>query len=89
LAASLVVTLTTMTDPLYDEPSYLTELPEDLKLKRATAARRRRWRRRLAIGALVAVLGAIVALVFIERIEILLSDGLPGFISKLGSAGAI
>jgi len=27
--------------------------------------------------------------VFIERIEILLSDGLPGFISKLGSAGAI
>src|SRR5919108_308676 len=29
-----------MTDPLYDEPTYLTELPEDLKLKRAAAARR-------------------------------------------------
>ena len=52
-----------MTDPLYDEPSYLTELPEDLKLKRAAAARRRRWRRRLALAALVAVVGAIAALV--------------------------
>ena len=52
-----------MTDPLYDEPSYLTELPDDLKLKRAAAARRRRWRRRLAIGAMVAVVGAVVALV--------------------------
>ena len=52
-----------MTDPLYDEPSYLTELPDDLKLKRAMAARRRRWRRRLAIGAMVAVVGAVVALV--------------------------
>jgi peptidoglycan/xylan/chitin deacetylase (PgdA/CDA1 family) len=52
-----------MTDPLYDEPSYLTELPEDLKLKRAAAARRRRWRRRLALAALVAVVGALAALV--------------------------
>jgi peptidoglycan/xylan/chitin deacetylase (PgdA/CDA1 family) len=51
-----------MTDPLYDEPSYLTELPDDLKLKRAEAARRRRWRRRLALGAVVAIVGAIVAL---------------------------
>ena len=56
-------TFATMTDPLYDEPSYLTELPEDLKLKRAAAARRRRWRRRLALAALVAVVGAVVALV--------------------------
>ena len=86
---SPVPTLATMTDPLYDQPSYLTELPDDLKLKRAAAARRRRWRRRLALAALVAVLGAIVALVFIERIEILFSDGLPGFISKLESAGAV
>ena len=39
-----------MTDPFHDEPGYLTELPEDLKLKRAAAARRRRWRRRLALG---------------------------------------
>jgi peptidoglycan/xylan/chitin deacetylase (PgdA/CDA1 family) len=52
-----------MNDPLYDEPSYLTELPDDLKLKRAAAARRRRWRRRLAVGAMVAVVGAVVALV--------------------------
>jgi peptidoglycan/xylan/chitin deacetylase (PgdA/CDA1 family) len=52
-----------MNDPLYDEPSYLTELPDDLKLKRAAAARRRRRRRRLAIGAMVAVVGAVVALV--------------------------
>jgi peptidoglycan/xylan/chitin deacetylase (PgdA/CDA1 family) len=52
-----------MTDPHYDEPRYLTELPEDLKLKRAAAARRRRRRRRLVLVALVAVAGAIVALV--------------------------
>jgi peptidoglycan/xylan/chitin deacetylase (PgdA/CDA1 family) len=52
-----------MTDPLYDEPRYLTELPEDLKLKRAEAARRRRWRRRLIAGALIAVVGAVVAVV--------------------------
>jgi peptidoglycan/xylan/chitin deacetylase (PgdA/CDA1 family) len=63
LATPPVVTLASMTDPLYDQPTYLTELPEDLKLKRAAAARRRRWRRRLALAALVAVVGAIVALV--------------------------
>jgi peptidoglycan/xylan/chitin deacetylase (PgdA/CDA1 family) len=52
-----------MTDPLPDEPRYLTELPEDLKLKRAATARRRRWRRRLTIGALVAVVAAVAAIV--------------------------
>ena len=52
-----------MTNPFHDEPRYLTELPEDLKRKRAAIARRRRWRRRLALGALVAVVGAVVALV--------------------------
>jgi peptidoglycan/xylan/chitin deacetylase (PgdA/CDA1 family) len=52
-----------MTDPFHDEPGYLTELPEDLKLRRAATARRRRWRRRLALGCLVAVVGAVVALV--------------------------
>jgi peptidoglycan/xylan/chitin deacetylase (PgdA/CDA1 family) len=52
-----------MTDPFQNEPRYLTELPEDLKRKRAATARRRRWRRRLALGALVAVVGAVVALV--------------------------
>ena len=58
-----LATFLAMTDPLYDEPRYLTELPEDLKLKRAAAARRRRWRRRLAVAALVAVVGAVGALV--------------------------
>ena len=52
-----------MTDPFHDEPGYLTELPEDLKLKRAATARRRRWRRRLALGSLVAAVAAVVALV--------------------------
>ena len=52
-----------MTDPFHDEPGYLTELPEDLKLKRAATARRRRWRRRLTLGSLIAVVGAVVALV--------------------------
>lgn len=51
-----------MTDPFHDEPTYLTELPEDLKERRAAARRRRRWRRRLAVAALVAVVGALVAL---------------------------
>jgi peptidoglycan/xylan/chitin deacetylase (PgdA/CDA1 family) len=52
-----------MTDPLPDEPRYLTELPDDLKLKRAATARRRRWRRRLTVGALVAVVAAVAAVV--------------------------
>lgn len=52
-----------MTDPLPDEPRYLTELPEDLKLKRAATARRRRWRRRLIVGALVGAVGAAAAVV--------------------------
>ncbi len=52
-----------MTDPFHDEPRYLTELPEDLRLKRAATARRRRWRRRLTVGALVAVVGAVAAVV--------------------------
>lgn len=51
-----------MTDPFHDEPGYLTELPEELRLRRSAAARRRRWRRRLAAVALVAVVGAVVAL---------------------------
>jgi peptidoglycan/xylan/chitin deacetylase (PgdA/CDA1 family) len=64
-----------MTDPFQEEPGYLTELPEDLKLARAAAARRRRWRRRLALGSLVAVVGAVVALV---------ASGLGGGGSKQG-----
>jgi peptidoglycan/xylan/chitin deacetylase (PgdA/CDA1 family) len=52
-----------MTDPLHDEPRYLTELPEDLKLKRAATARRRRWRRRLTVAALAAVTVAVAAVI--------------------------
>jgi peptidoglycan/xylan/chitin deacetylase (PgdA/CDA1 family) len=51
-----------MIEPFEDDHVYLTELPEDLRLKRAAAARRRRWRRRMALGALLAVAGAVVAL---------------------------
>jgi len=51
-----------MTGPYHDEPSYLTELPDDLRDRRAAARRRRKWRRRLALGAVVAAVGAVVAL---------------------------
>ncbi|HMC06869.1 MAG TPA: polysaccharide deacetylase family protein [Solirubrobacterales bacterium] len=51
-----------MTDPFGDEHGYLTELPEDLRLRRAATARRRRWRRRLAVGAFLLAVGAVVAL---------------------------
>jgi len=51
-----------MIEPFEDDHAYLTELPEDLRLKRAAAARRRRWRRRLALGALLAAAGAVAAL---------------------------
>jgi peptidoglycan/xylan/chitin deacetylase (PgdA/CDA1 family) len=50
-----------MTAPLDDEPVYLTELPDDLRARRAEAARRRRRRRRLIALAIVVVLGAIAA----------------------------
>jgi peptidoglycan/xylan/chitin deacetylase (PgdA/CDA1 family) len=51
-----------MTDPFQDEHGYLTELPEELRMRRAAAAQRRRWRRRIAGIALVAAVGAVVAL---------------------------
>jgi peptidoglycan/xylan/chitin deacetylase (PgdA/CDA1 family) len=50
-----------VTAPFEDDPVYLTELPDDLRMRRAEAARRRRWRRRLAALAALAVVGAIVA----------------------------
>ena len=50
-----------MAAPFDDDPVYLTELPDDLRVRRAQAARRRRWRRRLALLAVLAVLGAIAA----------------------------
>src|SRR3954451_11371846 len=48
--------------PFDDDPVYLTELPDDLRARRAEAARRRRWRRRLAALAVLAVLGAVAAI---------------------------
>jgi peptidoglycan/xylan/chitin deacetylase (PgdA/CDA1 family) len=51
-----------VTPPFEDDPVYLTELPDDLRMRRAQAARRRRWRRRLALLALLAVIGAAAAI---------------------------
>jgi peptidoglycan/xylan/chitin deacetylase (PgdA/CDA1 family) len=51
-----------VTPPFEDDPVYLTELPDDLRARRAEAARRRRWRRRLAALAVLAVLGAAAAI---------------------------
>jgi peptidoglycan/xylan/chitin deacetylase (PgdA/CDA1 family) len=51
-----------VTAPYEDDPVYLTELPDDLRVRRAQAARRRRWRRRLALLALLAVVGAAAAI---------------------------
>jgi peptidoglycan/xylan/chitin deacetylase (PgdA/CDA1 family) len=47
--------------PFQDDPVYLTELPDDLRARRAAAARRRRWRRRLVALAVLAVLGGTAA----------------------------
>jgi peptidoglycan/xylan/chitin deacetylase (PgdA/CDA1 family) len=48
--------------PFEDDPVYLTELPDDLRARRAEAARRRRWRRRLVVLAIIAVLGGVAAI---------------------------
>jgi peptidoglycan/xylan/chitin deacetylase (PgdA/CDA1 family) len=50
-----------MPDPFREEPGYLTELPEELRYRRAVAARRRRWRRRGVAAAFVCAVGAVVA----------------------------
>lgn len=60
-----------MTAPFDDEPVYLTELPDDLRARRAQTARRRRLRRRLVVLAIIVVLGAVVAL----AIRSLVGDG--------------
>jgi len=52
-----------MTEPFHDEPAFLTELPEELRERRALAIRRRRWRRRLALLALLAVAGGVAAII--------------------------
>ena len=51
-----------MSAPFEDDPVYLTELPDDLRARRAEVARRRRWRRRLAALAVLAVLGGVAAI---------------------------
>jgi peptidoglycan/xylan/chitin deacetylase (PgdA/CDA1 family) len=51
--------------PFEDDPVYLTELPDDLRMRRAEAVRRRRWRRRLAALAVLAVLGAVAAVAIV------------------------
>jgi hypothetical protein len=60
-----------VTAPFEDEPVYLTELPDDLRARRAQAARRRRIRRRLVALAIVVVVGAIAAVV----VRSLVGDG--------------
>jgi peptidoglycan/xylan/chitin deacetylase (PgdA/CDA1 family) len=54
-----------VTVPFEDDPVYLTELPDDLRARRAQAARRRRWRRRLAALAVLAVLGGVAAVAIV------------------------
>src|SRR3954454_21601841 len=55
-----------MSVPFEDDPVYLTELPDDLRARRAAAARRRRWRRRLVALAVLAVLGGIAAVAVVS-----------------------
>jgi peptidoglycan/xylan/chitin deacetylase (PgdA/CDA1 family) len=52
--------------PYDDDPVYLTELPDDLRARRAEAARRRRWRRRLVALAVLAVLGGVAAVAVVS-----------------------
>jgi peptidoglycan/xylan/chitin deacetylase (PgdA/CDA1 family) len=52
-----------MTEPFDDEPVFLTELPDELRVRRALAARRRRRRRWLVLAAFLAVVGAAAALI--------------------------
>jgi len=52
--------------PFDDDPVYLTELPDDLRARRAEAARRRRWRRRLVALAVLAVLGGVAAVAVVS-----------------------
>jgi len=55
-----------LTAPFDDDPVYLSELPDDLRVRRAEAARRRRWRRRLAALAALAVIGGIAAVAIVS-----------------------
>jgi hypothetical protein len=73
--------------PYHDDPVYLTELPDDLRVRRAEIARRRKWRRRLITLAVVAMLGAVAAIAIVTllgddgSIGLHLGDGLDGPVS--------
>ena len=58
-----------MNAPFEDDPVFLTELPDDLRARRAAAARRRRWRRRLVALAVLAILGAGAAIAIVSVID--------------------
>jgi hypothetical protein len=79
--------------PYQDDPVYLTELPDDLRMRRAETARRRKWRRRLVTLAVVAVLGAILAIAIVTllgtdgSLGLHLGDGLDGPASHAASNG--
>jgi hypothetical protein len=79
--------------PYQDDPVYLTELPDDLRMRRAETARRRKWRRRLITLAVVAVLGAIAAIAIVTllgddgSVGLHLGDGLGGPLSHAASNG--
>jgi ferric-dicitrate binding protein FerR (iron transport regulator) len=51
-----------MQEHLPEEPVYLTELPDDLRERRAETARRKRWRRRLVTLAVLLVAAAVIAI---------------------------
>lgn len=82
-----------MSAPYQDDPVYLTELPDDLRMRRAETARRRKWRRRLIALAVVAVLGAIAAIAIVTllgndgSIGLHLGDALNGPVSHAASNG--
>ena len=82
-----------MSAPYQDDPVYLTELPDDLRARRAETARRRKWRRRLITLAVVAVLGAIAAIAIVTvlgsdgSIGLHLGDGLDGPMSHVAADG--
>ena len=70
-----------MSTPYEDDPVYLTELPDELRFRRAEAARRRKWRRRLITLAVLAIVGAVAA---IAIVTLLGNDGSIGL--HLGDA---
>jgi peptidoglycan/xylan/chitin deacetylase (PgdA/CDA1 family) len=71
--------------PFSDDPVYLTELPDDLRARRAEAAKRRRWRRRLVALAVLAVLGGVAAVAIVSLTQG--SDGTNASPAQAGQAG--